>query len=272
MEVSCAWIGDHHGDEWQHLFSCMQRLGHLQSFDCIGKALDADAKFDMAILPVDRPGALSVGHFDSLQNAWQQTRVVFLLSDACSGMRRTSPDLADRENYYACEFRSEIQLSRLLFVRKKASRNAPLAATANSSEQTVEPRLRLSPPHELSRTAVYARTQSYRETLVDVLSSEGHSVCALEFNSRASVTGIDVVVWEANPHADEREAELDCIRIRHPQAQVIALMTYPRQFEHQAMAEQGVQVLAQPFRNDDLLASVGWVRTESDRIPYRCSA
>ena len=104
--------------------------------------------------------------------------------------------------------------------------------------------------------AIYARTASYSEGLVESLNPYFGSCVELTFDKQVRCHGVDVVIWEPSRHRSEWVAEQELLIHRHPEAQQIALVTYPRSFECEQLMARQVTVLAQPFQITELVRLV----------------
>ena len=68
--------------------------------------------------------------------------------------------------------------------------------------------------------------------------------------------GVDFVVWDTPADFDLREQERQVIVKRHPGAQIVALLTDPREFELEPQKLHVIRSIPQPFELRDLVRAI----------------
>jgi hypothetical protein len=81
----------------------------------------------------------------------------------------------------------------------------------------------------------------------------GLKTAQLRIDEAPVVSGVDVVVYEASDGIDEFPALRELQR-RHPGAEIVALVSYPREYEVARYEQHGIRVLSQPYNLNNLFS------------------
>ena len=249
MRAQILWIGtdSNSRDEFAPIIDELSQQ-HAVHFAASVATAELAPVSDLVIVALSRPGQLSGSQVEAIQSSRPDAKFVYLLSDWCCGQKRTDPEFSRLPTFY----RHELQRGRVF-----AQLTDELAGSKIASQPTQQ-------GGEQELVAVYARTRAYGDAIRETLTDYSSPVVQLKFGDRVPADGVGVVIWETPMSLYHREAELAEIKTRHPAARVIALVTYPRDFEIEDWNELGVSVLSQPFRETDLLWQIGKA-SDSDR-------
>ena len=217
----------------------LQSQRRVREFVSIKNAIE-QSRGEQAIVAVSREGVVSLGDIETLTE--KSESLCLLLADWCCGWKRRLPSDLSYEIRYLHEIKDGFALGQLF--------------GANVSPQDVPAKL----------VAIYARSRSYCEALQTLVQQTNSPSIGLRFGDGIVATGVDLVLWEASPWQPERREELEALRNRHPNARVIALLTFPREFEITELKQQGVTVLPQPISNAELLCHVAQANESEQRL------
>ena len=193
-------------------------------------------------LAQSRPGIFDASDVGDLRELWPQSRFLYLLGEWCCGEKRTSREFVHVPAVYTHQIDEPVSLSQLIALSRRPGESMP-SSTAFTR----------SPLAERTLVAIYSPSRSFQNGLADAMAQLSMKTVELRFDVPARTTGVDFVIWDASECQNTGEDELRQLRIRHPQSQIIALLTYPREFERRTLVAEGIRVLAQPFAVRDLV-------------------
>lgn len=254
MQSQLIWIGDVTRQEFATAWHELSGSVQCEQFDHLAQ-VTAQSTAPLVVLAQPSPGVTSPPEvITDLQADRMDAAFVYLLGDWCCGEKRVNGEFSRIPSLYAHQLQPGRVHEHLLSVARKDF--AP--PLAGQTETLV---------------AIYTTGNSYAEAIADLLSPQYPKSIQLSLADQTPAHGVDLVIWEAPAEKAHRNEELQRLRARHPQAQVLALLTFPRSYEREFFADQGVRVVAQPFVQPELMHAIdlSW-HSRQDHPPIRLIA
>lgn len=237
--VSTLWVGctDHEFARIARAVRSQLDATFLSDLDHVRR----DAPSPFVVFAQSRPGLFDGVRIRELCDDWPHSRFLYLLGEWCCGEKRTSQEFVQVPAVYTHQIDDPTNTNQLLAFSRRPDEVVRSGSTY------------LAQPHaEHALVAIYSPSKSFRNALADAMGQLSMKTVELQLTPGARTIGADFVVWDAAASPSTRREELRVIRGRHPQSHVIALLTYPRNFERESLAAEGVHVLAQPFSLQEL--------------------
>jgi len=249
MRSQILWIGSegngHSRAEFAPIYNELSQ--HHKVYFVSGLSESAPAA-ELVVIAPSRPGQFSSSCVKILQASRPHAKFVYVLGDWCCGQKRTESEHTRVPTFYCHELQRGNVFAQL---------NGELTSPSQSGH---------------AFAAVYSRTSSYGDAIQEMLATSSLGSVQLRFGDGVPTDGAAVVIWETPMEGYHREAQLAEIEARHPAAQVIALVTFPRDYETAAWLDASVSVLSQPFRESDLVRQIRWVCDSDPQRTLRISA
>ena len=193
-----------------------------------------------------REGEFEAANQEQLASCFPSSCHLNILGELCCGMKRTSQKLQSVNAVYAHELVGEATISRLLRYA-----NPDLTDNIATSFHTADPQ---------KLVAIYSTSTSYRAGIADSLSFLKLKTIHMHPQQSVQASGVDYVLWDSTDSWNEFP-DFTPLKKHHPLAKIVALVSSPREYEISYLEENGIQVLAQPYRLRDLFSIFG-PRTE----------
>jgi len=236
------WIGNHSRREFVRITRSLEvhsSVAYYPTVDAVPATLAPPPLFCYAW---SRQAEFEVADMQHVASRFPSSRHLNVLGELCCGMKRTSQKLQSVAAVYAHELIGELTLARML-------RQVNLDLTDNAATT-----FHSTDPNKL--VAIYSRSGSYREAIAESLLMLKLKTIQMDPHQPARTSGVDYVVWDATDSWSEFP-DFASLRKRHPVAKMIALVASPREYEISYLEENGIQVLAQPYRLRDLFSIFG---------------
>jgi len=239
-------VGLSHRREFSEIVVSLRDHFQFQTIDNLTQ-IDRDKPPELVILAHSRPDEFSATAVGELREAWPHARFVSLLGSWCVGERRTVSPLRDIPRIYVQQWRGRIWPDEL---RSVGARLQGAHEPPPRSHQLAAP---TNPP----LVAIYSPSVSYRQALADALENIGCKTVAARMELPVQIRGVDFVIWEVPLGFGRRREEISTLRRRHAGAELIGLVTFPRDDEVESLYKAGVRhVVSQPFRLEDLTKTI----------------
>ena len=238
MSDSIVWLGECERSEFAGVVQSLQQQVDLRIVRSVKQATGPAPSH--VIVALSRPGEITPQEISELVNLWPQSQLVWLLGEWCCGEKRRNAEFGGANVFYLHELSLPLDVSQLTVGSATVGRACEMAEIPDVTNSGA------TDPNS-SLVAIYSRSRSYRGALADAMSLAGMSSIELQLGDGVRTHGVNFVIWEPASAGDRRQAELREIRRRHPTAEIVALLSWPRQYESEMLRAEGVCVLGQPF-------------------------
>lgn len=231
------WIGNQERTEFVRLIHSLFRdrfVHFVDSLNSLPNLCANNEEESILCFAHESPGVFSDEDISSARFNFPNATVLHFLGGWCCGIKRTSKPLAEFPTFYAHEVQGSVTIDQLL-----AQVNFDSKASIN-----------LDPRQTTKLFVVYSPDNGFRAGIIDSVAHLGMKSIEAKNGNLSSVRGVDFVVWDVPGDASRRVDclnELERIRSRHGDAKILALMTFPRDYEVACLQHLGVKVLAKPF-------------------------
>lgn len=249
MKNQVLWIGNHARSEFARITDALTQEANISFADVARDVETIPSKTphpQLVCIAVARPGEFDTRTqqlAERLQLRFPTSQIRIVLGELCCGMMRTCDELSKWTALYVHEVPDSNVVSWLVDRDDKVGRDGEFLPTT-----VTEPA-----PNTGPLVVVYSRTKSYRNAIAESLAALGLRTIELSPHDRPTIQGASFVVWEVEDGVDELP-NVRWISARHPGAEIVALMSYPREYELAHFASQGVRVLSQPYRLSNLFS------------------
>lgn len=233
LKSNILWIGNHQRAEFSRIAESLSRESTI-SFSADGRDVSDSLRPGVVIIAHNRPNEFGGVQLDSLRGRWSQIRFVNLLGESCCGWKRTSKEIGEAASIYTHEVPGNARVEEIVDLAH--GRTSVLGYGASQL------------------AVVYSSRGSFREGLADAIRLTSVKTVESSLDAPVSVQGADFVVWDAADDVELRSHDAVILRRRHPDARIVALLTYPREYEVAMLATRGISVLAQPFALNSLFS------------------
>jgi CheY-like chemotaxis protein len=235
MIHSMLWVGARSLPEFARIASNLKSRYPIQFIDQLSD-VDFNTAVDFIVLAQTRPGLIAENTVAVIRQRWPGVRLVSLLGNWCEGEARTGTPLPDVPRIYAHQWSEEgwflEGLVRGSSLPRSHSGSGPLVVIQTSSTD-------------------------YSSALADALALAGCQTVEVRPAVSPRIQNAEYVIWDVPIEAGRRGEELAELRKQHARARVIALCTFPRDYEIRALLAAGVdQVISQPFAQERLIHAV----------------
>lgn len=248
MNQHTLWIGNRTRNEFARITDSLEKQSIVSYAD-----LDLDglrkgqAQPQLICVAIARPGefgARTKSMLERLKQRYPTSPIRLLLGESCCGMKRTCDELKGHSPAYVHEVPTQGAFCWLLD-RITGDSDVPIVNVVD---------------HKAGALAVvYSASNDHRQAIAQSLTLLGIRTIEMDPDDRVPVQGVDFVVWEVKDGYDSLP-NARWIARRHPEAEIVVLMSYPREYELAHLAAQGVRVVAQPYRLSNLFSIFGHSR------------
>jgi hypothetical protein len=227
---------------------------HLAVFECVRRAIESSDARDpeMIVLGQSYRGEVSQEQLSLLRRRFPISRIICLLGSWSEGETRSGTPLPGLERWYAHQF-----LDRLI-TESSVDRRLNLPITASNEERWLSVAAHRRPAFSDGLLVV---VMSHDASLADAISSacqtSGLTTLCTTPDSLLQSHGPTLVVYDAQPDFARRAHEIRGIKQRMPDADILALIDFPRIEErHQVLDLGATEILSKPFVVDHLLTRI----------------
>ena len=223
------WFGNHETPAMARVVRGLERDCEVLFETLEQKGLVAAAP-TLIVIAQSRPGEVSVMTIEEIRRRWSHVRIVAVWGEWCCGQKRVDTSLGDFDSFYAHELQRDEDIAQLYGRRLLAGLELPLGTSGNDN-----------------LVAIYSPSKSFRSAIGDAMTLLNRRWLTLLPGDGVQTSGVNFVIWDPPGESHRLQAQLEEIRSRHPDSRIIALVTWPREFEIEHLRSCGVEVLAQPF-------------------------
>jgi hypothetical protein len=235
-------VGLSHRREFSEIVLSLRDHFQIRTIDKLTQ-IDRDKPPELVILAHSRPDEFSATAVGELRESWPHVRFMSLLGSWCIGERNTGSPLGDIPRIYVQQWRSRISPDEL--------RSA--GARLHGAHEPPPCSYQIASPANAPLVAIYSPSVSYRQALASLLANVGCKIVAARMELPVEIRGVDFVIWEVPIGCGRRREEISTLRTRHANAELIGLLTFPRDYEVESLYKASVQhIVSQPFRLEDL--------------------
>lgn len=234
MSDEIVWVGNASRSEFKRITDALRLSGSLTLYDDAATVPGKVVTPAVVCLAAARPGEVSPQRLEQVRTKFPASDHVTVLGELCCGLKRTAAFLDPVTTVYSHELPSDCTVQTLL-----EHLHAPPAFNFG--------------PVESKFVAIYSKSSNYERGIAEALEMLGNKTARLSLDDASTVAGVDFVIWEVSDGIDEFPVARK-IRRRHPDAEIIALVSYPREYEVTWYEQQGIRVLAQPYSLSNLFS------------------
>lgn len=254
MDRQTLWIGNRIRNEFIRIASSLENesvVAYADSLECV----QGVSQPHLICLAISRPGEFAtqtMQQIERLQKRFPTARVRVLLGEQCCGMKRTHEQLSNCDAVYVHEVPTPGASGWLTESVTELADSSPFGLPSPKPNCPVT----VSPSSSSPLVIVYSKSRDNRQAIAEAMELVGVRTVELSTEQNVPVSGADFVIWEVEDGCDSLP-DAGWISKRHPTAKIVALMSYPREYELAHLTSQGIRVVSQPFRLSNLFSIFG---------------